>query len=73
MRMITADVCSGPEGFEQRTFECSRCGHAETRVVASDTLQTDATGWASSNPRRPPEVHHPFDTAQRTDIYQQRK
>ena len=66
IRMITADVSSGPEGFEHRTFECSRCGHTETRVVASEHLQTDAVGWTSGNLRRPPEEHHVFDTAQRT-------
>jgi len=73
MRMITADVSSGPEGLEHRTFECSRCGHTETRLVAGDQLQTDAIGWTSGNPRRPPEGRHVFDTAQRTDIHQQRK
>src|SRR5258705_11618499 len=73
MRMITADLSSGPEGFEHRTFECSRCGHTETRVVASDPLQTDAIGWTSGSSRRPPEQRHVFDTAQRADIHQQRK
>jgi hypothetical protein len=74
MRMITADISSGPEGFEHRTFECSRCGHAETRVMASDSRQPDATGWTSGElPRLSPEEHRGFDIAQRTDINQQRK
>jgi hypothetical protein len=74
MRMMTADVSSGPEGFEHRTFECSRCGHTETRVVACDSRQPDAMGWTNGEPPRgSPEEHCGFDTAQRTDIHQQRK
>jgi hypothetical protein len=74
MRMITADVSCGPEGFEHRTFECSRCGHSETRVTTGDPLQPGAMGWTNGEPpRRSPDEHHGFDTAQRTDIHQQRK
>jgi|1186.fasta_scaffold360557_2 hypothetical protein len=74
MRMITADVSSGAEGFEHRTFECSRCGHTETRVVASDSRQADAIGWTNGEPpRRSPEEHLGFDTTERTDIHLQSK
>jgi len=72
--MLTADVSSGPEGFEHRTFECSRCGHTEIRVVARDSGQPDATGWTNGEPPCPtPGEHRGFDTAQRTDINQQAK
>jgi transposase len=32
MRMLTADISPGPEGFEHRTFECLNCGHTEQRI-----------------------------------------
>jgi hypothetical protein len=45
--MITADVSPGPEGFEHRTFECLKCGHTESKVIACDPLKSDAVGWLS--------------------------
>jgi hypothetical protein len=53
MRMIVAAVAVGTEGFEHRTFECSKCGHGETKVVASDPFQSDAVGWTESDLRQP--------------------
>jgi hypothetical protein len=53
MRMITAAVSSGPEGFEHRTFECLRCNHTETRILACDPLGSDAVGWAMTELRPP--------------------
>jgi hypothetical protein len=47
MRMVTADVSSGPEGFEHRTFDCLKCGHTESKVIACDPLKSDAVGWLS--------------------------
>jgi hypothetical protein len=47
MRMVTADVSSGPEGFEHRTFGCLKCGHTESKVIACDPLKSDAVGWLS--------------------------
>jgi hypothetical protein len=45
--MRTASVRSGPGGFENRAFECPKCGHSETRKLAADPLKTDALGWLS--------------------------
>ena len=52
-RMVTAAVEEGPEGFEHRSFECSKCGHSEQNVVASDPMNTNALGWLNS------ELHPP--------------
>jgi hypothetical protein len=52
-RMITIAIAAGPEGFERRTFECRKCGHVETGMVASDPLKSDAAGWTASELRRP--------------------
>jgi hypothetical protein len=51
--MITVAVSEGPTGFEHRTFECSKCGHSETRLLASDPLPSDAAGWADGELRPP--------------------
>jgi hypothetical protein len=52
-RMITFAITEGPEGFEQRTFECARCGHTETRTLASDPFNSEAVGWIKGELRRP--------------------
>jgi hypothetical protein len=41
------DVSPGPEGFERRTFECRKCGHTESKVIARDPLKSEAVGWLS--------------------------
>src|SRR5436190_20897253 len=70
-RMITAALSPGPAGSEHRTFACSRCGHSETRLVASDPLQPDAMAWTAGEPMPPPPDGH--DAGQRTVTPQPRK
>jgi hypothetical protein len=52
--MVTTAVADGPEGFEQRTFACRKCAHAEIRLVACDPFKSGAVGWTQSelNPRK---------------------
>jgi hypothetical protein len=53
MRMVTADVSPGPEGFEQRSFECRKCGHTETKIMVSAPFKSGARGWLSGELVRP--------------------
>jgi hypothetical protein len=53
MRMVTAAVEEGPEGFEHRIFECRKYGHSEQSAIASDRLRTDAVGWLKSELQPP--------------------
>jgi hypothetical protein len=46
MRMITTDVCPALDGCEERTFECMKCNHSETKKMAVDPVKTHiADGW----------------------------
>jgi hypothetical protein len=51
--MITVAIASGPDGVEHRTFECRKCGHSETAILASDPLKSDAAGWIAGELRPP--------------------
>jgi hypothetical protein len=51
--MITSAVSDGPEGLEQRTFECAQCGHTERRTVTYDPLESNAIGWTEGELRPP--------------------
>jgi hypothetical protein len=46
-KMMLECVSSGPIGFEHRLFECPKCDHVETIVVASDPFKSKAQGWLS--------------------------
>src|ERR1700727_2512887 len=46
-KMAAIRAEAGPEGFEQYTFECNRCGLRDVKIVASDPLKSDAVGWLS--------------------------
>jgi hypothetical protein len=51
--MWTSAVSEGPKGLEQRTFQCTKCGHVETGTLASDPLQSDAFGWTNGELQPP--------------------
>jgi hypothetical protein len=45
-RMKLVRISPGPIGFELRTFDCSKCDHAEQIAIALDDLmKSDAVGW----------------------------
>jgi hypothetical protein len=52
-RMMLERVSPGPTGFEHRLFECPKCDHVETMVVASAPLNSEATGWLAGELRTP--------------------
>ena len=52
-RMMLEHVSAGPIGFEHRLFECPRCDHVETTVIASDPFKSNATGWLVGELRAP--------------------
>jgi hypothetical protein len=52
-RMMLERVSTGPIGFEQRLFECPKCDHVETRVIASDPFKSKAAGWLDGELRAP--------------------
>jgi hypothetical protein len=45
--MAAINAEAGPEGFEQYTFECARCGLRDVKIAVSDPLKSDAAGWVS--------------------------
>jgi hypothetical protein len=46
-RMMLERISPGPVGFEHRLFECPKCDHVETRVIASDPFNSEVQGWLS--------------------------
>jgi len=51
--MITTAIAAGPQGFEQRTFECRKCGHSETGMMAYDPLESGSGGGIADEFRAP--------------------
>jgi hypothetical protein len=51
--MLTSGVEDVPDGFENRTFECRKCHHTETRLLVADPLRTGTVGWLSGELGRP--------------------
>jgi hypothetical protein len=51
--MLTVGVEDARGGFENRTFECLKCHHTETRLLAADPMKTGTTGWLLGELARP--------------------
>jgi hypothetical protein len=46
MHMVTTAVSPDAQGYENRTFECLKCHHLETRLMVADPIKSSAaTGW----------------------------
>jgi hypothetical protein len=52
-RMLLSKLEAGPSGFDYRTFECQKCGRAETVVVSRDPMTSGTRGWLAGELRRP--------------------
>jgi uncharacterized Zn finger protein len=55
MRMVSTAVAAAADGFEDRTFECMKCGHVETRRMVRDPLASPAAVAWSKADLKPPE------------------
>ncbi|SDO09206.1 hypothetical protein SAMN05444050_3196 [Afipia sp. GAS231] len=54
MRMVSTAVTDVAEGFEDRTFECRKCGHVETRrMLATPLLSPAAVAWTDISLKPP--------------------
>jgi hypothetical protein len=53
-RMSVARIMPGPKGYNYRTFECTKCDHANTITVYTDPMKSGSAGWIHSN-LNPPE------------------
>jgi hypothetical protein len=52
-RMMLERVSPGPNGFEQRLFECPKCDHIEIEVIPSDPIRSKVAGWLAGELRAP--------------------
>ncbi len=52
-RMLLSKLESGPPGFDNRTFECQKCGRVQTIVVSRDPMTSNVTGWLASELKPP--------------------
>jgi hypothetical protein len=51
-RMMLERVSAGPVGFEHRLFECPRCDHVETSLIALDPFNPMRPVGPAANSRR---------------------
>ena len=52
-RMILARISPGPRGFELRSFDCTKCDHAEQIAIAQDPMKSGDVGWLVGELRPP--------------------
>jgi len=52
-RLILARISPGPRGFELRSFDCTKCDHAEQIAIALDPMKSGDVGWLVGELRPP--------------------
>jgi hypothetical protein len=57
VEMALEFVSPGPIGFEHRLFKCRKCNHVETKVVATDPLNSKVANWLSGELGRNATTH----------------
>jgi hypothetical protein len=57
-RMMLERISPGSVGFEHWLFECPKCDHVETRVIASDPFNSEVHGWLSGELGRAAATSH---------------
>jgi DNA-directed RNA polymerase subunit M/transcription elongation factor TFIIS len=54
MRMVSTAVTAAADGFDDRTFECTKCGHVETRwMLADPVVSPAAAAWTNADLKPP--------------------
>ena len=53
-RMILARISTGPAGYDLRIFECEKCDEVIRKLIVSDPMEGDASGWLGGELSRPP-------------------
>jgi len=51
--MMLNRISSASEGYDSRTFECTKCDHLLTRTVARDPMRSETAGWQYSELKAP--------------------
>jgi tRNA(Ile2) C34 agmatinyltransferase TiaS len=54
-RMILAEISLGPKGFDQRGFECEKCGSVYRHTVVTDPMKSRLSGWLEGELKAPRE------------------
>jgi hypothetical protein len=57
VNMALERVSPSSTGFEHRVFKCRKCNHVETKVVASDPLNSTSAGRLSAELGRNATTH----------------
>jgi hypothetical protein len=52
-RMMLAGISPASEGYDSRTFACTKCDHMLTRTVARDPMKSETAGWRYSELKAP--------------------